>query len=44
MDDEWMKMMSEGIFLFDNDFSNDVDGFSDEIEKYLNIQIYDQLY
>ena len=36
--------MSEGSFLFNNDFSNDVDGFSDDILTYLNIQIYDQLY
>ena len=36
-------MMSEGSFLFDNDFSNDLDWFSDDIETYLNIQMSDQL-
>ena len=25
-------MMSEGSFSFDNDFSNDVDGFGDDIQ------------
>ena len=44
MDDEWRNVISEGSFLFNNDFSNDVDGFSDDIQTYLNIQIYDQLY
>ena len=44
MDDDWMKMMSEGSVLFDNDFSNDLDGISDDIARYLNIQISDQLY
>ena len=36
-------MMSKGSFLFDNDFSNDVYGFSDDIQTYPNTQIYDQL-
>ena len=41
----WVKEDYEwSIFLFDNDFSNDVHGFSDDIQTYLNIQIYDQLY
>ena len=44
MDDEWRKMMSEGSCLFDNNFSNDLDSFSDNTETYLNIQISDQLY
>ena len=29
MDYEWRKVISEGSSLFVNDFSNDVDGFSD---------------
>ena len=37
-------MMSEGSILFDTDFSNDVDGFSNDIQTYLNIQISEQLY
>ena len=32
MDDELRKMISEGSFLFDSDFSNDLDGFSDDID------------
>ena len=39
-DDEWNDFFS----LFDNDFSNNVHGFSDDIQTYLNIQIYDQLF
>ena len=47
MDDEWRKMMSGGswFFLFDNDFSNDVDGFIDVAHSNVfNMQISEQLY
>ena len=41
-DARWM--MREGSFLFDKDFSNDIDGFSDDmLVVHLNIQIYEQL-